>query len=39
MTDPSIMLLKKWRKASDDMLIKISMAPERKMLVSLYVRQ
>ncbi|HJE49988.1 N-acetylglucosamine-6-phosphate deacetylase [Lactobacillus johnsonii] len=30
MTDPSIMLLKKWRKASDDMLIKISMAPERK---------
>ncbi|MBD5430673.1 N-acetylglucosamine-6-phosphate deacetylase [Lactobacillus sp.] len=30
MIDPSISKLKKWREASDNMLIKISMAPERK---------
>lgn len=30
MVDPDIKLLDKWRKASDNLLIKISMAPERK---------
>lgn len=30
MTDPSILEFKRWREASDNMLIKISMAPERK---------
>lgn len=30
MLDPDINLLKKWRKASNNMLIKISLAPERK---------
>lgn len=30
MVDPDIEMFNKWRKASDDMLIKISMAPERK---------